>query len=198
MTDRPNPLKDFFTFLITAGWPTPVFWALLIASVAIAAIAWRKDPAQRSVRHVGIWLLRLLVGGMWWQQSLWKIPPNYDGLVYWMTELSKHAAIPLHGDLVASLLLPNIAIFGPFIYLMEVAIGVSLMLGLLSRAGAVVGLLMGFNLWLGLYSAPGEWPWTYTFLIVIQALFAINPPGRSLGADTLSTTRTRRLFLLAT
>lgn len=82
MTDRPNPLKDFLTFMTTAGWPTPVFWVLLIASVAIAAIAWRKDPAQRSARHVGIWLLRLLVGGMWWQQSLWKIPPNYDGLVY--------------------------------------------------------------------------------------------------------------------
>ena len=115
-----------------------------------------------------------------------------------MTELSKHAAVPLHGDLVARLLLPNIAVFGPFIYLMEVAIGVSLMLGLLSRAGAVVGLLMGFNLWLGLYSAPGEWPWTYTFLIIVQALFAIDPPGRSLGADTLSTTRKSRLFLLVT
>ena len=198
MTDRPNPLKDFLTFMTTAGWPTPVFWVLLIASVAIAAIAWRKDPAQRSARHVGIWLLRLLVGGMWWQQSLWKIPPNYDGLVYWMTELSKHAAVPLHGDLVARLLLPNIVVFGPFVYLMEVAIGVSLMLGLLSRAGAVVGLLMGFNLWLGLYSAPGEWPWTYTFLIIVQALFAIDPPGRSLGADTLSTTRNSRLFALAT
>ena len=198
MTDRPNPLKDFLTFMTTAGWPTPVFWVLLIASVAIAAIAWRKDPAQRSARHVGIWLLRLLVGGMWWQQSLWKIPPNYDGLVYWMTELSKHAAVPLHGDLVARLLLPNIVVFGPFVYLMEVAIGVSLMLGLLSRAGAVVGLLMGFNLWLGLYSAPGEWPWTYTFLIIVQALFAIDPPGRSLGADTLSTTRKSRLFLLVT
>ena len=198
MTDRPNPLKDFLTFMTTAGWPTPVFWVLLIASVAIAAIAWRKDPAQRSARHVGIWLLRLLVGGMWWQQSLWKIPPNYDGLVYWMTELSKHAAVPLHGDLVARLLLPNIVVFGPFVYLMEVAIGVSLMLGLLSRAGAIVGLLMGFNLWLGLYSAPGEWPWTYTFLIIVQALFAIDPPGRSLGADTLSTTRKSRLFLLVT
>ena len=198
MTDRPNPLKDFLTFMTTAGWPTPVFWVLLIASVAIAAIAWRKDPAQRSARHVGIWLLRLLVGGMWWQQSLWTIPPNYDGLVYWMTELSKHAAVPLHGDLVARLLLPNIVVFGPFVYLMEVAIGVSLMLGLLSRAGAVVGLLMGFNLWLGLYSAPGEWPWTYTFLIIVQALFAIDPPGRSLGADTLSTTRKSRSFLLVT
>ena len=42
---------------------------------------------------------------------------------------------------------------------------------------------MGLNLWLGLYSAPGEWPWTYMFLLIIQALFVIDPPGRVLGAD---------------
>ncbi|MBS0562654.1 MAG: DoxX family protein, partial [Proteobacteria bacterium] len=46
-------------------------------------------------------------------------------------------------------------------------------------------LAMALNLWLGLYSAPGEWPWTYFFLIVIQAWFAIDPPGRALGFDAL-------------
>jgi hypothetical protein len=59
------------------------------------------------------------------------------------------------------------------------------MLGLLTRLGAIFGTLMAVNLWLGLYSAPGEWPWTYFFLIVIQALFVIDPPGLSLGADVL-------------
>jgi hypothetical protein len=32
----------------------------------------------------------------------------------------------------------------------ELTIAVSLLLGLLSRAGALLGLLMGLNLWLGL------------------------------------------------
>lgn len=82
-------------------------------------------------------------------------------------------------------MLPRIGVFGPLVYLIEVAIGVSLMLGLLSRLGALVGALMAINLWLGLYSAPNEWPWTYFFLVVIQFLFVIDPPGRSLGADAL-------------
>jgi uncharacterized membrane protein YphA (DoxX/SURF4 family) len=122
---------------------------------------------------------------MWWQQTLWKIPPNFDGLKFWMQQEADHAAIILQGALVRDLVLPNLAVFGPLVYLVELAIGVSLLLGLFSRAGALLGLLMGLNLWLGLYSADNEWPWTYMFLTMIQALFVIDPPGRVLGADAL-------------
>ncbi len=182
---RPNPLHDVLEFLATPAWPTPVFWLLLIASGAIAFAAWRREPTQRTAGQVGIWLLRLVIGAMWWQQSLWKIPPNYDGLSYWMQQMVDHAAIELQGTLVAQVVLPHIALFGPVVYLIEVSIGLSLMLGLFSRIGALLGALMAINLWLGLYSAPNEWPWTYFFLVVIQILFVIDPPGRRLGADVL-------------
>ena len=68
----------------------------------------------------------------------------------------------------------------------EVAIAVSLILGVVTRLGAALGALMAINLWLGLYNAPGEWPWTYMFLVVLQLIFLINPPGRSLGVDALA------------
>ncbi len=148
------------------------------------------------MRHIGIWLLRLVLGAMWWEQSLWKVPPNYDGLIYWMKQMVDHAAVPLQGVLVRDAVLPNIAVFGPLVYAVEVTIGVSLMLGVLSRLGAMLGALMAVNLWLGLYSAPGEWPWTYGFLVILQLLFAIEPPGRSLGIDTLARERRGVLALL--
>ncbi|HEY8287725.1 MAG TPA: TQO small subunit DoxD [Acetobacteraceae bacterium] len=182
---RPNPLHDVLAFLWAPGWPTPVFWLLLAGSVIVAGVAWTSDPAQQSVRALAIWLIRLCVGAMWWQQSLWKIPPNFDGLRYWMQQMVDHASIPLQGDLVRAVVIPNIAVFGPLVYAVEVTIGVSLMLGLLSRLGAVLGALMALNLWLGLYSAPGEWPWTYAFLLILQLLFLIDPPGRCLGVDAL-------------
>ena len=122
---------------------------------------------------------------MWWQQSLWKIPPNFDGLRYWMQQMVEHASIPLQDQLVADVVLPNIQIFGPLVYATEVFIGVSLILGIVSRLGALPGLLMALNLWLGLYSAPNELPWTYAFLVILQLGFLIDPPGRSLGADVL-------------
>src|SRR5271169_6973477 len=64
-------------------------------------------------------------------------------------------------------------------------IAVSLILGVVTRLGAALGALMAINLWLGLYNAPGEWPWTYMFLVVIQLLFVIDPPGRCLGIDAI-------------
>lgn len=185
VSGRPNPIQDVVGFITTLQWTTFVFWLLLIASAAIAVSLWRRNPGERSARNIGIWLLRLIVGVMWWQQSLWKIPPNYDGLIHWMKEMVDHASTTVQSALVDQFVLPNIAIFGPLVYLVEVAIGISLMLGLLTRLGAILGTLMAVNLWLGLYSAPGEWPWTYFFLIVIQALFVIDPPGLSLGADVL-------------
>jgi len=128
-------------------------------------------------------VLRLIMGTMWWQQSLWKIPPNYDGLVFWMKQMVAHSSIPLQAWMVDQFVIPNIGLFGPLVYLLEVLIGVSLMLGVFTRVFAGLGLLMALNLWVGLYSAPNEWPWTYGYLIVIQALFLLDPPGRRLGLE---------------
>jgi uncharacterized membrane protein YphA (DoxX/SURF4 family) len=185
---RDNPLTDALAFLVDTEkfWFTVIFWLLLLGSIAAALQVWRTDPAQRSARHIGIGLLRFIVGCMWWQQSLWKIPPHYDwGLIHWMQEMVEHASTELQSALVRDLVLPNIAVFGPLVYAIEVAIGASLILGLFTRLGAALGALMAINLWLGLYNAPGEWPWTYMFLVVIQLLFLIYPPGRSLGVDVL-------------
>jgi len=193
---RPNPAHDVLTFLFAPGWVTPAFWLLLAGSVIAAAAAWHTDPAQRTARHIGIWLLRVILGAMWWQQSLWKIPPNYDGLIYWMKQMVEHASIELQGQLVQNLVLPNIALFGLLVYSAEVMIGASLILGVLTRLGAVLGLLMAMNLWLGLYSAPGEWPWTYGFIVILQLLFMIDPPGRSLGVDVLLRRRYRATTLI--
>ena len=184
---RPNPLSDTLSFLANTGFPRPVFLLLLLGSAAAAIMVWRNDATQRSLRHVGICLLRIIVGTMWWQQSLWKVPPHYDwGLIHWMQEMVDHASTQLQSTLVRDLVLPNIAIFGPLVYAIEVAIAVSLILGVATRLGALLGALMAINLWLGLYNAPGEWPWTYMFLVVLQLIYLIDPPGRSLGVDALA------------
>jgi hypothetical protein len=63
---RPNPLTDALAFLVETDklWFTVVFWLLLLGSVAAALQAWRTDPAQRSALHIGVGLLRFIVGCM--------------------------------------------------------------------------------------------------------------------------------------
>jgi uncharacterized membrane protein YphA (DoxX/SURF4 family) len=186
---RENPIGNALAFLTDGNklWFTVIFWLLLLGSAAIAAWAWRSEPAQRSLHHIGYGLMRVIVGIMWWQQSLWKIPPHWDwGLIHWMEVMVEHASTQLQSALVRDLVLPNINIFGPLVYAIEVIIAVSLILGVVTRIGAALGALMAINLWLGLYNAPNEWPWTYMFLVVLQLIFLINPPGRSLGIDALA------------
>ena len=192
---NPNPFSDVVTFVTDPGWMTAVFWLLVLASVLIAVSVWRRHPAQRSFQSLVRWSFRFVIGAFWWQQSLWKLPPLYTdhpeapfgrtGLAYWMGLMGKHAAIPLQADLVNTVVLPHFYLFAPVVYALEVLTGVSLMLGLFVRPFAIIGALQILNLWLGLYSAPGEWPWTYFFLFLLQLMFAVHCYGRSLGLDAI-------------
>jgi uncharacterized membrane protein YphA (DoxX/SURF4 family) len=197
---NPDPFTDVAHFLVQPGWTTLVFWVLIVASIAIASYAWARLPEQRRGVHVTNWLIRFVIGAMWWQQTLWKLPPSYTdhperpfgqtGLAYWMGLMGKHAAIPLQADFVNNIVLPHFYFFAPIVYAAEVLTGVSLITGAFVRLFGIIGALQILNLWLGLYSAPYEWPWTYFFLLMLQVIFAVHQYGRSLGVDALLTART--------
>lgn len=196
-----NPYSDVVAFLAKPGWPSEVFWALLILSALVAVSAFATIPSQRRPAHVANWLFRVVIGSMWWQQTLWKLPPYYTdqphkpfgatGLSYWMTLLGKSAAIPAQANFVNHIVLPNFYLFAPIVYSLEVLTAASLILGLFVRFWGIIGALQILNLWLGLYNAPGEWPWTYFFLVVLQLIFAVHRYGRSLGIDALIAERGR-------
>ena len=110
-----NPISDAVDFLLQPVWTTAVFWLLVLASIAVAVYAFRTVPGQRSLEHVGNWAFRFLIGCMWWQQSLWKLPPFYTdhpeqpfgdtGLAYWIGVMGKSAAVPLQADFVNNIVL---------------------------------------------------------------------------------------------
>jgi uncharacterized membrane protein YphA (DoxX/SURF4 family) len=143
---------------------------------------------------------------MWWQQTLWKLPPFYTdhpeqpfgetGLAYWMGVMGKSAAIPAQADFVNNIVLPNFYLFAPIVYGLEVLTAVSLLLGLFVRLWGMIGALQIINLWLGLYSAPGEWPWTYFFLLVLMLIFALHRYGRRLGLDAIIIARSQTRGIL--
>jgi hypothetical protein len=56
-----NPFADTLGFLLRREWRIYVFWVLLVGNIGIALFNLASDPAQRTLRHVWMWLLRLLV-----------------------------------------------------------------------------------------------------------------------------------------
>jgi TQO small subunit DoxD len=190
-----NPITDVWQFLIgTTGdhlrlgnWRYLVlalFWALLLAGIAVALRNWQEDSEQRSGRHLGIWLVRVLIGCMWFQGMLWKLPlPVSDGLQYWTEQESTNAAFEFHRAFMKDVVLPNMMIFGPIVFLAELVFAASMLLGLAVRLVGVLAVAYALQLWLGLYANTAEWPWTYMFLALLMFLFALEGAGRSLGLD---------------
>jgi hypothetical protein len=190
-----NPFTDVWHFLTATtndyfkqgNWRfliLALFWALLLASIAVAVRNWQEDPTQRSGRHLGIWLVRVLIGCLWFQGMLWKLPlPVSDGLQYWTEQETTGAAFEFHRTFMKDVVLTHMSVFGPIVFLAELVFAGSMILGLAVRFVAVLAIAYTLQLWLGLYDNPSEWPWTYMCLALVTFLFVLDAAGRSLGVD---------------
>ena len=126
----PNPFLDAWHFLTgntndynaLGAWKyflVVLYWGLLVASIAIAARNWRDDPGQRTASDLGTWFMRVLIGTMWFEGMLWKLPlfSESNGLHYWMEQMAQRAAFAWHRDLVSHVYLPYFHLLNPVIFL---------------------------------------------------------------------------------
>ena len=194
---KTNPIDDVWAFLVGGAadqralgpWQNAfviLFAVLLASSLLMALAAWRRDLSQRGPAPFWIWLFRLLIGCMWFQGALWKLPfPVSGGLQYWTEQMAENAAWPWFADMVRGWMLPHMAIVDPLVFAAEMGLAVSFMLGLFVRPVATLGAIYVLGLWIGLYRHPNEWPWEYIFLSALQGMFAVAGGRRSLGLDAL-------------
>jgi uncharacterized membrane protein YphA (DoxX/SURF4 family) len=192
-----NPVFDIWQFLTATtedyqalgAWRyliLALFWALLIGSIVVAIRNWREDPEQRTGRHLGIWAVRVLIGCMWFEGMLWKLPlPASPGLRYWTEQEVTRAAFEIHQVFVKSVLLPHLELFGPLVFLAELTFAACMLLGFAVRAVSLLAIAFVLQLWLGIYRPgdPAEWSWSYVFLAMLMFLFCLLAAGRSLGLD---------------
>jgi uncharacterized membrane protein YphA (DoxX/SURF4 family) len=194
---RTNPFYDSWLFLIGStddhhklgalGYVFVVlFLALLVATLWIAATNWRQDPSQRTGTHVATWICRVLIGCMWFQGCLWKLPlPYSEAFADWTRQIGEHAAFAFHREFAKDILVPYLAVLTPITFLAELSFAITMILGVAVRLFASLAVLFALNLWLGLYTLPSEWPWNYFFIVIIHVLFVAHAAGRSLGLDAL-------------
>lgn len=134
---------------------------------------------------------RSLIGLLWLASLRWKLPPTFTApaglksLMDWLQLEVAYPTVGLYADFVANVVIPNFALFAWLTFLVELAIGLSLTLGLFSRFGAALGLLWSLNLAVGLLAVPGEWPWSYIMLIMWHGLFLVSVDKQTWSLDRL-------------
>jgi hypothetical protein len=142
-------------------------------------------PERAETRSPASWVLpaaRIVVGYMWYQQTLWKLPPSWGGLRFWVDQ-SGHYATPWYRAFVNDVVLPHFDFFAAQVWFGETVIAVSLVFGVFGRLGGILCFLMGINLYLANSRIPGEWFWGYVFIALLGAIFAATRAGRHLGVD---------------
>ena len=147
-----------------------------------------------SSRAYGGWLAlaRFLTGGIWlihgvpkFLHSVQFMPPAGVFATYLQNGIDKTTG-PYHGFLVNTVQ-PNAALFAELVRFGEVCLGISLLLGLFSRLGGFVGILLPLN-YLATRGALGTlsgWSSIDGCLMLLSALSFVLPTGRVAGLDAL-------------
>jgi uncharacterized membrane protein YphA (DoxX/SURF4 family) len=151
-------------------------------------------PITLSERSItGFAFIRIFVGYLWFQQLFWKMPPDFSGLYSYIIRESQHTIIPGYGYILQHTFLlgctsmhtaTGCTLYVPLaagVWIAELTVAISLMFGLFTRFGAILGSVLAFQLYVGL--AYTEWLWTYGMLVLLCLALIAIPAGRRLGFD---------------
>jgi len=130
---------------------------------------------------------RIALGAYWLWEQHWKLPPEFGihdarGLMFSFQSSIDHPTLGLYRTFLQDLVVPNFYVFGWLVFVSETLIGLSLTLGLFTRAGGVLGTLQSINL-LVAEGATEEGPWLYLGLIVANLAVVFTPSNRALSLD---------------
>jgi hypothetical protein len=150
------------------------------------------SPAQPQAKSGQIALtgLRLLVGLMWLENVVWKVPPDFGertrgGLYFWTTRAVEFPVWKPFSWLVEHLVLPNFTVFGWGVLVVESALAVLLLTGTLVRPAALLGIAQSIAIGLSVAEAPNEWPWAYAMMIGIHAVLLFTPSAQYAAVDAV-------------
>ena len=130
---------------------------------------------------------RIALGAYWLWEQHWKLPPEFGlhdarGLMFSFQSSIEHPTLDVYKTFLQNLVVPNFYLFGWLVFVSETSIGLSLTLGLFTRAGALLGTLQSVNL-LVAQGATEEGPWLYLGLIAANLAVLFTPSNRQLSLD---------------
>ena len=144
-------------------------------------------PLAPAGRLRALAVARMALGAYWLWEQHWKLPPEFGihdarGLMFSFQSSIDHPTLGLYRTFLQELVVPNFYLFGWLVFVSETMIGLSLTLGLLTRAGAVLGTLQSINL-LVAQGATEEGPWLYLGLIAANLAVVFTTSNREFSLD---------------
>lgn len=132
--------------------------------------------------------IRVIVGVFWLMQLTWKPPPTFGcpnaGFCLWLDREIQYPLVPLYAEVVRVIVRPNAIAFGWLTTVVESAIGLSLLFGVFTRLGGLLGALWSLNLLIGLGAQPDEQPWYYISIVLFGFLYFAIGSSRQLSVDS--------------
>jgi uncharacterized membrane protein YphA (DoxX/SURF4 family) len=162
-------------------------------------------PERRLTRYGAAFALaRIAVGSYWLYEQHWKLPPDFGlhnprGLMFAFQQSIKYPTVGLYGTFVQDVVVPHFHLFGWLLGITEVTIGVSLVSGTLTRAGALLGVLQSANLLIAQGRTP-EGPRVYIAILAANLFVLLTPSNRRFSVDSrlapkLAASTSRSTFL---
>jgi uncharacterized membrane protein YphA (DoxX/SURF4 family) len=131
-------------------------------------------------------ILRVMMGVMFlstWVVNLIQGFYTPDGLLGFFTGIFPQSENPLtwYAGFINNVILPIRGIFAPFQLVTEFALGLGLLLGVLTPFFSFAGIFFLINTFLATFGH--DWPWAYLMPIGILIVTLFTRAGRALGVD---------------
>ncbi|GAB3232131.1 hypothetical protein GCM10027447_27660 [Glycomyces halotolerans] len=140
------------------------------------------------------WLIaatRIGVAFLWIDNVSWKRPPDFgegeppSTLYRWVLNGIEYEVLAPWAWFLENVVVPNFTVFGWLVLAIETSLGAFLLIGLFTRAAALLGLVQTVAIALSALAAPHEWYWAYLLMGLVHLLLLATAAGRYGGMDGL-------------
>jgi thiosulfate dehydrogenase [quinone] large subunit len=141
---------------------------------------------QGILARAALALLRIYLGVVFLLAAIPKLQQDFaPGLTRFLEQVALQRGHPFYREFVQQVVLPNTSVFAALVTWGELFVGVTLILGVLTRVSATVALLLTVNY----LFAKGQWFWTPSnndaAFAAISIGLLIGAAGRTFGLDAL-------------
>lgn len=130
-------------------------------------------------------VVRIAVGIMWLSNLGWKTPTDFGILRNFARDAVNHPVVAPYSWFTEHVILQHFAVFAWTALFVETMLAACLMTGLLTRLFGFIGMVQAASIGMSVAFAPGDWPWSYYLMIIVNLVLVVTAAGRTWGLDEL-------------